>query len=169
MNRPQPTAQASRILEITRVFSASRERVFQAFVDPDLIAQWWGPDGFHTPREKLEIEPKVGGRHHKVMVLDSAEIAEGMGMAVGTEFPDSSRVVEINAPELLVLSSEPQPEMGLVERTITRIEFHAEGPDRTRVVLMDGPYNEMMAGHAETGWRQSLEKLEKALATTLAS
>jgi uncharacterized protein YndB with AHSA1/START domain len=163
MNRPQATAQASRILEITRVFSASRERVFQAFVDPDLISQWWGPDGFHTPREKVEIEPEVGGRYHKVMVLDSSEIAEGIGVAVGTEFPDSSRVVEINAPELLVLSSDPQPEMGLVERTITRVEFHAEGPDRTRVVLTAGPYSEMMAGHADTGWRESLEKLAKVL------
>jgi uncharacterized protein YndB with AHSA1/START domain len=163
MNRPQATAQASRILEITRVFSASRERVFQAFVDPDLISRWWGPDGFHTPREKVEIDPKAGGLHHKVMVLDSSEIAEGIGVAVGAEFPDSACVVEINAPELLVLSSDPQPEMGLVERTITRVEFHAEGPERTRVVLTDGPYNEMMAGHAETGWRESLEKLAKVL------
>lgn len=169
MNRPQPTAQASRILEISRVFSASRERVFQAFVDPELVAQWWGPEGFHTPREKLEIEPTVGGLHHKVMVLDSPEVAAGMGVAVGAEFPDSARVVEINEPELLVLSSDPQPDMGLVERTITRIEFHAEGPDRTRVVLLDGPYNEMMAGHAETGWRESLEKLAKALEESLAS
>jgi uncharacterized protein YndB with AHSA1/START domain len=165
MNRPRPTEQASRIFEITRVYAAPRERVFQAFVDPALIAQWWGPDGFHTPQEKLVVEPSVGGRHHKVMVLDSPEIAAGMGVAVGMEFPDSARVVEIKPPELLVLSSEPQPEMGLVERTITRIEFHAEGADRTRVVLVDGPYTEMMAPHAETGWRQSFDKLAKALAS----
>lgn len=164
MNRPEPTAQASRIVEITRVYSAARERVFQAFVDPELIALWWGPEGFHVPREKVVIEPTVGGRHHKVMVLDSSEIAAGMGVPVGAEFPDSARVVEIRAPELLVLSSDPQPELGLVERTVTRIEFHADGPERTRVVLTDGPYSEMMAGHAETGWRQSFEKLAKELA-----
>ncbi|ANB18052.1 SRPBCC family protein [Dokdonella koreensis] len=164
MNRPQPTDQARRILEITRVFPAPRERVFQAFVDPELIALWWGPDGFHTPRDRLVIEPQVGGRHHKIMVLDDPAIAAGMGVAVGAEFPDSPRVLEIKAPELLVLSSDPQPQMGLVERTITRIEFHAEGPERTRVVLIDGPYTEMMAPHADTGWRQSFEKLAAALA-----
>jgi uncharacterized protein YndB with AHSA1/START domain len=163
MNRPQPSDQATRILEITRVFSARRERVFQFFVDPELIPLWWGPDGFHTPAEKLEIEPREGGRHHKVMVLESSTIAAGMGVAVGTEFPDSARVVEIRAPELLVLSSDPQPEIGLVESTITRIEFHQDGPNRTRVVLVDGPYNEMMAPHAETGWLQSFGKLAKAL------
>lgn len=163
MNRPKPTEQASRVFEITRVFAAPRERVFQAFTDPALIALWWGPDGFHTPREKIVVEPKASGKHHKVMVLDSPEIAAGMGVAVGAEFPDSAQVLEIKEPELLVLTSEPQPEMGLVERTITRIEFHAEGPNRTRIVLIDGPYNEVMAPHAETGWRQSLDKVTKIL------
>jgi uncharacterized protein YndB with AHSA1/START domain len=163
MNRPRPTDRAKRILEITRVFRAPRERVFQAFIDPALIAQWWGPDGFHTPEDRIAVEAQVGGRHHKVMVLDSPEIAAGMGVPVGAEFPDAAQVVEIAPPELLVLSSEPQPEMGLVERTITRIEFHEEGPDSTRVVLVDGPYNEMMAPHAEGGWSQSFGKLERQL------
>jgi uncharacterized protein YndB with AHSA1/START domain len=165
MNRPEPTDRASRIFEITRVYAAPREKVFQAFTDPALLALWWGPEGFRTPREKVVIEAEAGGRYHKVMVLDSPEIAAGMGVPVGTEFPDSARVVEIDPPRLLVLSSEPQPEMGLVERTITRIELHAEGADRTRVVLIDGPYTEMMAPHAETGWSQSFDKLEKVLAS----
>lgn len=164
MNHPKPTDRASRIVEITRHFSAPRERVFDAFVNPDLVALWWGPDGFRTPRKSVVIEPEAGGRHDKIMVLESAEIAAGMGVAVGAEFPDAARVVEVIAPELLVLSSEPQPEIGLVEKTITRIEFHAEAPDRTRVVLIDGPYSEMMAPHAEAGWRQSFEKLATLLA-----
>jgi uncharacterized protein YndB with AHSA1/START domain len=163
MSHPNPTDRASRILSITRVFAASRERVFQAFTDPDLVALWWGPDGFSTPRASLAIEPRVGGRHHKVMVLESREIAEAMGMQVGAEFPDSAHVIEIVAPELLVLSSEAQPDMGLVEDTITRIEFHAEGPARTRVVLIDGPYAEMMATHAQAGWTQSFAKLARML------
>jgi uncharacterized protein YndB with AHSA1/START domain len=164
MNRPKPTDRASRILEITRVYAAPRERVFQAFVDPALVALWWGPEGFHTPREKIVIEPKAGGRHHKTMVLDSPQIAAGMGVPVGTESPDAAQVVELDPPALLVLCSEPQPEMGLVERTITRIELYEEGPDCTRVVLIDGPYTEMMAPHAETGWTQSFEKLQRHLA-----
>jgi uncharacterized protein YndB with AHSA1/START domain len=164
MNRPQATGQASRILTITHIVNAPRERVFQAFVDPDLVALWWGPDGFGTPRDRLAIEPTAGGRHHKVMVLADPAIAAGMGVQVGAEFPDSARIVEIRAPELLVLTSDPQPALGLVERTITRIEFHVEGPGRTRIELIDGPYTEMMAPHADTGWRQSLAKLSRSLA-----
>ena len=164
MSRPMPTDRANRILEITRTFDAPREEVFRYLVEPALIAQWWGPDGFSTPVDQVEVEAKVGGAHRKTMVLESAEIAAGMGVSVGTEFPDAATVLEILPPELLVLTSEPQPEMGLVERTVTRIELHAEGLERTRVVLVDGPYDEMMAPHAETGWTQQFIKLERLLA-----
>ncbi len=165
MNRPKPTDQASRTFEITRVFLAPREEVFRYFVEPELIAQWWGPDGFTTPVERVEVEARVGGPYRKTMVLESAEIAAGMGVPVGTPFPDAATVLEIVPPELLVVASEPQPEMGLVERTVTRIELHAEGPDRTRVVLVDGPYTDMMAPHAEVGWTQQFGKLERLLAS----
>jgi uncharacterized protein YndB with AHSA1/START domain len=164
MTQPRATDKASRILELTRVFAAPRERVFQAFMDPDLLALWWGPDGFQTPRDRIVVEPRAGGRHHKVMVLNGPAIAAGMGMQIGAEFPDAAQVIEVKPPELLVLSSEPQPEMGLVERTITRIEFHEDGPARTRVVLVDGPYTDMMAPLAKTGWSQSFEKLAKSFA-----
>ena len=165
MNRPMPTDRASRILEITRVFDAPREVVFRHLVEPDLIARWWGPDGFAVPADRVEVEAKVGGAHRKTMVLEGAEIAAAMAMPVGTEFPDAATVLEIAPPELLVLSSEPQPEIGLVERTVTRIELHEEGPDRTRVVLIDGPYDDVMAPNAEMGWTQQLGKLARLLAS----
>lgn len=163
MNRPTPTDRANRILQITHVVDATREEVFRHLVEPALIAKWWGPDGFSTPADQVEVEEKAGGVHRKTMVLESAEIAAGMGVPVGTSFPDAATVLEILPPELLVLTSEPQPEMGLVERTVTRIELHAEGPQRTRVVLVDGPYDETMAPHAETGWTQQFGKLERLL------
>ena len=164
MNRPTPTDRASRIFEISRVFDAPREEVFRHLVEPDLIAQWWGPDGFVTPVDQIEVVAKVGGTHRKTMVLQSTEISASAGIPVGTPFPDAATVLEISPPELLVLSSEPQPELGLVERTVTRIELHAEGPNRTRVVLVDGPYDDVMAPHAETGWTQQFIKLERLLA-----
>ena len=164
MNRPAPTDRASRIFELTRVFDAPREEVFRHLVEPDLIAQWWGPDGFDAPADRVRVVAEVGGVHEKTMVLRSEEIAAGMGVPVGTEFPDAATILEISPPELLVLASEPQPDMGLVERTITRIELNAEGPARTRVVLLDGPYVDAMAPHAETGWSQQFGKLERLLA-----
>jgi uncharacterized protein YndB with AHSA1/START domain len=165
MSRPAPTDRASRILEITRVFEAPREEVFRYLVEPDLVARWWGPDGFTTPADQVAVEATIGGTHRKTMVLESQEMAAAMGVPVGTPFPDAATVLEISPPALLVLTSEPQAEIGLVERTVTRIELHVEGPSRSRVVLVDGPYTDTMAPNAETGWTQQFGKLERLLAS----
>jgi uncharacterized protein YndB with AHSA1/START domain len=44
----------------SRVFNASRERVFSAWTDPVLLAQWWGPKGFTNTFH--EFDPRPGGR-----------------------------------------------------------------------------------------------------------
>jgi uncharacterized protein YndB with AHSA1/START domain len=158
MHVPRPTDRARHVVKLTRTYAAPREQVFAAFTDPDLIALWWGPDGFRTPRETVAVELRAGGRHHKDMVVDDAELAEAMGISVGTAFPDRATIVDVDAPSLLVLRSEPQPQIGFVEPTLTRIELHAEG-SAARVELIDGPYGDEMAPNAELGWRQQLERL----------
>ena len=38
-------------VRITRVFDASRERVFRAWTDPDDVAAWFSPAPLTTPRD----------------------------------------------------------------------------------------------------------------------
>ena len=33
-------------IELTHVFDAPRERMYEAFTDPDQFAEWYGPVGF---------------------------------------------------------------------------------------------------------------------------
>jgi uncharacterized protein YndB with AHSA1/START domain len=44
-----------------RVFPGKRERVFEAFVTPKLIARWWGPEGWRTIVDAMEV--RVGGQY----------------------------------------------------------------------------------------------------------
>ena len=37
------------------------------------MARWWGPDGFATPAERIEVDAKAGGVHRKTMGLESPE------------------------------------------------------------------------------------------------
>lgn len=46
-----------RELVITRVFDAPRELVFKTHTDPALIPKWWGPRGFTTTVDKMEVRP----------------------------------------------------------------------------------------------------------------
>lgn len=46
---------AERRLETQRVFEYTREQVFQAFANPDLLVVWWGPLGFRNTFEAFEF------------------------------------------------------------------------------------------------------------------
>ena len=143
-------AQDQQVL-ITRVFDAPRDLVFQAWTDPDQVAQWFGPDGFDTPRDTVTIDLRVGGRYELGMVQKQS----------GALFPVRYEIIELDPPRLLVLKSEPMPEIGIHEPTFTRIELHDHG-DKTRMTLSDGPYTQ--SAHAEAGWNGAFAKLDALLA-----
>jgi uncharacterized protein YndB with AHSA1/START domain len=143
------TAQDQQVL-ITRVFDAPREQVFAAWTDPDQVAQWFGPEGFETPRESVAIELRVGGRYELTMVPQQG----------GAEHRVRYEILELDPPRLLVLRSDPMPEIGIHQPTFTRVELEDDG-DRTRMTLTDGPYTE--ATHAEVGWHAAFGKLEALL------
>jgi uncharacterized protein YndB with AHSA1/START domain len=132
---------------ITRIFEAPRERVFRAWTDPDELAEWYGPEHFDTPRERIHIDLRVGGRYELTMVQRDN----------GAEFAIGYEIVELVEPELIVLRSDPMPEVGMHEPTITRVEFHDHGT-KTRMTLTDGPYLQGR-GHAEAGWIAAFDKL----------
>jgi uncharacterized protein YndB with AHSA1/START domain len=132
---------------ITRVFEAPREAVFKAWTDPDEVAQWYGPAQMEAPRDKIDIDLRVGGRWKLTMVPH-----EGEG-----EFPIDYEILELVEPELIVMRSDPMPEMGMHDPVVVRVEFHDHG-DKTRMTLSDGPYPGG-AGHAEAGYGAALDKL----------
>jgi uncharacterized protein YndB with AHSA1/START domain len=164
MNEQTAAQAATRQVDLSRVYAAPREAVFRAWTDPDQVASWWGPDGFDAPRDKIAIEPRVGGRFHVVMTVADPAIATGMGVPLGTEFPDSSEIVELVEGELIVLRHAAQPEIGIPFEAVTRVAFADAGDGRTRVTVSSGPYAEAMAHNAERGWTQQLGKLERLLA-----
>jgi uncharacterized protein YndB with AHSA1/START domain len=48
-----------REIVISRVISAPRELVFEAFTEVRHLSRWWGPDGFTTTTRAFEF--RVGG------------------------------------------------------------------------------------------------------------
>ena len=147
-----PAAAASEEVLITRVFDAPRERVFRAWIDPDEVAVWYGPERFGTPRDRIHIDLRVGGRYELTMVQRDN----------GAEFATGYDIVELEEASLLVLRSDPMPQFGMPDPTVTRVEFHDHGA-KTRMTLTDGPYPAGGA-HAEAGWNASFDKLARHVA-----
>jgi uncharacterized protein YndB with AHSA1/START domain len=154
MTEQTPVQTGEQEVLITRVFDAPRDLVFKLWTDPDHVAKWWEPEGFHTPRDSVHIDLQPGGRYD----LDMVE------QASGTAFPVRHEVAEVVEPELLVLKSAPQPELGLPFTNITRVELEDDG-GKTRMTLTSGPYTETMQPYADAGWNGSMEKLDGLLAS----
>lgn len=42
-------------LSITRLYNAKVEQVWDAWVDPNQVAQWWGPRGFTLTTKRKDV------------------------------------------------------------------------------------------------------------------
>jgi len=48
---------ADREIVTTRLLDAPRERVFEAWTDPRQVGHWWGPTGFTTTIQEMDVRP----------------------------------------------------------------------------------------------------------------
>jgi uncharacterized protein YndB with AHSA1/START domain len=150
MSDSTPAAADQEVL-ITRIFEAPRERVFRAWTDPDEVAAWFGPAHMDTPRERIRIDLRVGGRYELTMVRRDG----GAVFSIGYE------ILELVEPELIVLRSDPMP--GMHDPLVVRVELHDHG-DKTRMTLSDSPYPPASRGGAEAGWSAAFDKLARLVA-----
>jgi uncharacterized protein YndB with AHSA1/START domain len=153
MSDSTPVDASEQEVLITRIFEAPRERVFRAWTEPDELAAWYGPEQFETPRDRIRIDLRVGGRYELTMVRRGG----------GPEFTIGYEILELVEPELIVLRSDPMPEAGMHEPTIVRVEFHDHGA-KTRMTLSDGPLPPEGRDGAEAGYNAALDKLARHLA-----
>jgi uncharacterized protein YndB with AHSA1/START domain len=80
---------AEREIVNRRIINAPREVVFNAWIDPTLLAQWWGPKGFKNTFH--EFDPRPGGRWRFVMHGPDS-----------TDYQNESEFVEIVKPSIIV-------------------------------------------------------------------
>lgn len=148
------TLPAEREIQIERVFDAPRERVFAAFVDPELIPQWWGPRETETVVE--EFDPAPGGTW-RFLARD----------------PDGSEIVfrgvfrEVAPSERLAQTFEWDGMPGYV--SVDTSVFEDLGDGRTRVVttsIFHTPEERdgMIESGMERGLNETYERLDELLA-----
>jgi uncharacterized protein YndB with AHSA1/START domain len=84
------SATADREIVISRIISAPRELVFEAFTEVRHLSQWWGPSGFSTTTRTFEF--RVGGEWDFVMHGPD-----------GTDYQEWITWTEITAPARIAL------------------------------------------------------------------
>jgi uncharacterized protein YndB with AHSA1/START domain len=86
-------------IRITRIYDASVETVWDAWTDPDQVAQWWGPRGFTTTTYSKDVRP--GGSW-----------VYNMRGPDGTDYPNQANYLEVEKYTKLVYdhgASDDQP------------------------------------------------------------
>ncbi|MDE1925098.1 MAG: SRPBCC domain-containing protein [Patescibacteria group bacterium] len=149
-------------ITITRLFDASRERVWKAWTDPERLSQWWGPRGVTNP--VCEVDPRVGGAVHIVMLA-----GKELGALAGQRWPMQGTFLEVVEPERLDFENNAVAEDGTVmlEGETTVVLEDMGGKTRltltTRAKGMVPQAPQMLEG-MEAGWTQSIDKLGELLA-----
>lgn len=79
---------SDRELRVTRLITATPERVFTAFTDPAQMPKWWGPTGFTTTIHAYDVRP--GGESRYTMHGPD-----------GKDWPNRARYIEVVPAERL--------------------------------------------------------------------
>jgi uncharacterized protein YndB with AHSA1/START domain len=144
-----------REIELTRIFDAPRELVYEAWTDPEHMVQWWGPKVFTNHSCQLDVRP--GGAWQ--IVMRSPDGADYGCRGVYSEVVKSERLVFTN--DAIDQNGKP------LLKGFTTVTFadHAGKTKltlRTRAIGLVDYAPQMLAG-MEQGWSQSLDKLHTHL------
>ncbi len=142
---------ADQVLRLERRFEAAPERVFDAFTKPEQLKQWWGPEGFTTPKAKLDV--RAGGAYAIDMKAPSGEIYRVRG---------TFRTVE--RPKRLVYTWAWQEGSYADLPTLVTLEFLAKGKGTLLRITHEGMTTAEMVDDHKGGWSSTLERLAAMLA-----
>jgi uncharacterized protein YndB with AHSA1/START domain len=141
------------IIRVVREFDAPPAKVFRAHTDPDLLLQWYGPEGTRTTID--HHDPRPGGSYRYVHGYEDAEFVMRGCFHI------------VRAPELIV-QTESMDEGDDV--MLSRMVLTDLGDGRTRMtvtMLIDSfaARDAIVATGMEHGMRESYERLDEILAS----
>ena len=141
-----------RELVISRVIDAPRHLVFAAWTSREHLPRWYGPDGFTTTIEAMDVRP--GGAIRIVMCGPD-----------GTRYPHAMVYDEVRPPERLAYTTRGGAQGAPEVHFKTIVSFEAQGA-RTKLTLRHvfptaaAKADNIARYHSDVGATQTLDRLE---------
>ena len=152
---------ADREIRLSRTFQAPPELVWEAFTDPRHVVNWWGPKGFSTTIEKMDVRP--GGEWKHVMKGPD-----------GALYPNHIVYTDVERPRLIAYKNSGRKEGGPGTAFHAFITFAPESGG-TRVTLRmvftstEARDRTIREFGAVEGGKSTLERLAEHLPTMAAT
>ncbi|MFH8387334.1 SRPBCC family protein [Kitasatospora sp. NPDC018058] len=143
-------------IRIVREFDASQERVFRAWIEPHLVAQWLGPQDLDMKIDTWEA--RTGGHYRYSMHREGQEVAAFYGSF--HEVRPATRLVQ-------TFTFEGVPDGVSLDTAV----FEPAGENRTRVTVLSVVDNlvardAILASGMERGVVEGYRKLDALLAAS---
>jgi uncharacterized protein YndB with AHSA1/START domain len=144
---------------IEREFDAPREKVWQAWTDPELMKKWLGPRKYEMSVEKYEFKP--GGSYRYIHKGDDGEFA----------FHGVFHGIYPNEKAIQTFEFEGLPEPGHVSLDTLTLENLGNGKTKaTTISVFQTPQDRdgMIQSGMEKGVTEGYERLDELLVSNLA-
>ena len=145
-----------REIMVTREFDAPRELVWDAWTQPQHVAQWWGPNGFTNTIHEMAVQP--GGVWRLTMHGPD-----------GHDWPNKIVFLEVVKPERLVYDHSGESEEDTAHFHVTvQFEETARGTKLTMRMEFETPEERQRVVDdygAMEGATQTMERLRQYLTT----
>ncbi|MBV8954311.1 MAG: SRPBCC domain-containing protein [Solirubrobacterales bacterium] len=139
-------------IRVSRVFHASRERVWREWTEPARFADWYGGPLCEVPLDSVSMDVRQGGKWRLTMFAP----------------PDRRRIdwvgeyLEVLAPERLVFTLSDQPDADAFE--LVTVVLTSLGDNRTEMLFEQrGWMSPEQYERATEGWGGFFDRMEERL------
>ena len=140
-------------IEITRVFDAPRERVWQEWTEPERFADWFGGAEADVPVATVSMDVREGGAWRATMFFGPNRV----------ESQWHGEYQEVRPPERLVVTMSDQPDGDSYELIIVVLNDLGDG--RTEMLFQQrGDMRPEEYDRAGKGWGKFLDRMDERLA-----
>lgn len=151
------------LVEVALVLHAPVEKVWRAWSDPEIVKQWWGPEGFTCPEAKMDF--RVGGRCTLAMQDPKGKINWSSGeylelvpneKLVCTDYFSDEYGEPVNPSVYGMTGNWPA-------NSYISIEFERVGDNQTKMSVKHEGIPHEMHDDCVQGWTSSLRKLQRTV------
>lgn len=151
----------SPLVEVTRTFRASVERVWNAWSNAELVKQWWGPNAFTAPDAKTDF--RVGGKYLFAMKDTNGKVTWSGGNY--QEIVPNKKIVTLDyfadANGNMISAKEAGLPGEWPNELYVTVEFESLNPEQTKMTISHEGIPKDMHDDCVQGWSESIDKLQK--------